>query len=145
MISIIKMLIIVITIMFTGICYTENNFDKKTNIVIEEAVNKYDLFFFYMDSCPVCHVFAKYFKSFIERDGWNVIAVSLDGIDISEFPSNKKYEHLAKELNITLVPCIYISEKNKKKYSLVNIGLKDEKGISDKVKKVLTVLEGKDL
>lgn len=53
-----------------------------------EALSKtHGIFFFFKSDCPYCHAYAPLLKRFAQKYGLTVIAVSMDGGPIAEFPN----------------------------------------------------------
>lgn len=74
---------------------------------IKSLSQNYGLFFFYRGNCPYCHVFAPIVKRFAEAYGWDVLAISLDGSSIAEFPDAKSDQGQAAQLGIEVVPSLF--------------------------------------
>ncbi|MBY0281584.1 MAG: type-F conjugative transfer system pilin assembly protein TraF [Alphaproteobacteria bacterium] len=74
---------------------------------IKALSQSYGLFFFYRANCPYCHAFAPIVKRFAETYGWDVLAISLDGSSIAEFPDAKPDQGQAAELGIEVVPSLF--------------------------------------
>jgi conjugal transfer pilus assembly protein TraF len=53
---------------------------------IQSLKEEYGLFFFFSGDCPYCHQFAPIVKHFSEMYGWQVLAISVDGGKVAEFP-----------------------------------------------------------
>jgi len=73
---------------------------------IKALSQEYGLFFFFKGACPYCHGFAPLVKDFSKTYGWSVLAVSLDGGKVKEFPDAKTDNGIASRLNIQSVPAL---------------------------------------
>ena len=60
---------------------------ERTARTIQNLSQEYGLFFFFSGDCPYCHQFAPIVKRFAETYGWEVIAISVDGGALAEFPN----------------------------------------------------------
>ena len=59
---------------------------KHVKEIIESLAQEYGLFFFFSGECEYCHQFAPIVKQFSDQYGWQVLAISLDGGQLEEFP-----------------------------------------------------------
>ena len=73
---------------------------------IKKLASEYGLFFFFRKNCVYCHHFAPVVKRFSQKYGWSVLAVSLDGGALPEFPSAKRDNGIATRLQIAHVPAL---------------------------------------
>jgi len=80
---------------------------QRTKKVIQNLSQDYGLFFFYSSSCSYCHKFAPIVRYFSEMYGWKVLAISLDGGAIDEFPDAIPDNGLAQKWNIQALPSLY--------------------------------------
>jgi conjugal transfer pilus assembly protein TraF len=80
---------------------------KRTQRTIQGLSQEYGLFFFFSGSCPYCHQFAPIVKRFSELYGWNVIAISLDGESIKEFPHAESDNGLFELWGIKSLPALF--------------------------------------
>lgn len=79
---------------------------SKTKKRIMRLAAEYGLFFFFRKNCSYCHHFAPIVKRFAENYGWSILAISLDGGTLPEFPNAKQNNGIAERLNITHVPAL---------------------------------------
>jgi len=77
-----------------------------TENTIRSLSKKYGLFFFFKASCGYCHQFAPIVKRFSEKYGWEVLAISLDGSSLPEFPNARMDNGSARNLNVTILPTL---------------------------------------
>jgi len=73
---------------------------------VKALSQSYGLFFFFKKGCAYCHHFAPIVKQFSERFGWKVLAISLDGGTLPEFPEVQMDNGSAEKLHITSVPAL---------------------------------------
>ncbi|HUX79588.1 MAG TPA: conjugal transfer protein TraF [Alphaproteobacteria bacterium] len=84
--------------------YDEQNKDLSKKI--KALAQDYGLFFFFRKNCPYCHGFAPIVKRFSEKYGWSVLAISLDGGSLPEFPHAKGDNGISERLKVSHVPAL---------------------------------------
>lgn len=80
---------------------------QRTKKIIQNLSEDYGLFFFYSSSCSYCHKFAPIVRYFSQMYGWKVLAISVDGGAIDEFPDAIPDNGLAQKWNIQALPSLY--------------------------------------
>ena len=80
---------------------------KEREEKIKALSQNYGLFFFYRGNCPYCHAFAPIVKRFAEIYHWDVLAISLDGSAMAEFPDAKMDQGQAAQLGVEVVPSLF--------------------------------------
>lgn len=73
---------------------------------IKALSSEYGLFFFFKGQCPYCHGFAPIVKNFAQKYDWDVLAISLDGGKLREFPNAKADNGVAANLGVSHVPAL---------------------------------------
>lgn len=84
--------------------YAEKNKDIQAKI--KSLAGSYGLFFFFKGQCPYCHSFSPIVKNFAQKYNWDVLAISLDGGKLREFPHAKNDNGVATNLGIAHVPAL---------------------------------------
>ncbi len=74
---------------------------------IQALSQTHGLFFFFASDCPYCHQFAPIVKRFSELYGWDVIAISLDGGTLPDFPKAEKDNSLFQTWGLKSLPCLF--------------------------------------
>ncbi len=74
---------------------------------IKGLSQSYGLFFFFKGNCPYCHTFAPIVKRFADMYEWDVLAISLDGSTMAEFPDAKTDQGQAAQLGVEVVPSLF--------------------------------------
>ncbi len=74
---------------------------------IKALSQSYGLFFFYRGNCSYCHAFAPIVKRFADSYQWDVLAISLDGSAMAEFPEAKPDNGMARQLGVEVVPSLF--------------------------------------
>ena len=73
---------------------------------IQNLSQEYGLFFFFSSDCPYCHQFAPIVKRFAETYGWEVIAISIDGGLVAEFPNAQNDNGLFETWGLKVLPSL---------------------------------------
>jgi len=79
----------------------------RTRKTIQALSKENGLFFFFAGDCPHCHTFAPIVKRFSELYGWNVIAISVDGGSLPEFPDAQSDNGLFVAWEVKVLPSLY--------------------------------------
>ncbi len=79
---------------------------KELSKRIKRLAQEYGLFFFFRNNCPYCHSFAPIVKRFAQKYGWSVLAISLDGGVLPEFPNARHDNGIATRLQISHSPAL---------------------------------------
>lgn len=93
---------------------------KKT---IQNLSEEYGLFFFFAGDCPYCHQFAPIVKMFAETYGWEVIAISVDGGPLAEFPNAQADNGLFQAWDIKVLPSLFAVNPTTKEAIPIAYGL----------------------
>jgi len=81
--------------------------DKRT-AKLKALSSRYGLFFYFSSDCQYCHLFSPVVKMFQEKYGWDVIAISMDGKGIKEFPDYRTDNGSAVENKIEYFPALML-------------------------------------
>jgi conjugal transfer pilus assembly protein TraF len=88
---------------------------------IHQLSQTHGFFFFFSSDCPYCHSFAPTVKHFAERYGISVMAISMDGKPINEFPNAIADNGSAKSLGVSAWPALFaINPKTREVVPLAN-------------------------
>lgn len=85
---------------------------KHTTEIISSLSTDYGLFFFFSGHCDYCHGFAPIVKAFSEKYGWQVLAITLDGGPLEEFPNAQPDNGLFQQWNVQVLPALYAVNPN---------------------------------
>ena len=80
--------------------------NKETFSRMEALSREYGLFFFFKGECPYCHGVAPIVKNFAQKYDWDVLAISLDGGKLKEFPQARNDNGIARNIGISHVPAL---------------------------------------
>lgn len=104
-----------------------NVFDEQQQDRDAQAVRAlsatHGLIFVFRSDCPFCHRFAPILKRFEQDFGMTVLAVSLDGGALPEYPDARPDNGIAARLNATAVPALYLTAPASREIQPVGFGL----------------------
>lgn len=95
---------------------------KQSDSRLRELAGEYGLWFMFRSDCPVCHRFAPVLRGFSERYGFSVLAVSLDGGILPDFPQPKFDTGIAEKLEVDLVPALFLVAPKQRSFNAVGYG-----------------------
>jgi len=96
---------------------------NRTAQTIQNLSQTHGLFFFFAGSCPWCHEFAPIVKRFAHTYGWKVIAISVDGGSVAEFPDAEPDNGLFRAWNVQSLPSLFAVNPNTQKVIPIAHGL----------------------
>ncbi|KAB2835762.1 MAG: type-F conjugative transfer system pilin assembly protein TraF [Caedimonadaceae bacterium] len=111
--------------------YAEKSKDLSNRI--KKLAQDYGLFFFFRQNCPYCHGFAPIVKGFSQKHGWSVLAISLDGGTLPEFPEAKRDNGIATHLQISHVPALIALNSKTGQLIPLAYGMVSESEIEERV------------
>jgi conjugal transfer pilus assembly protein TraF len=111
--------------------YGEKN--KELTSRVKALAQDYGLFFFFRKNCPYCHRFAPIVKHFAEKHSWSILAISLDGGMIPEFPNAKRDNGIAERLHVSHVPALIALHPQSGQMIPLAYGLVSESEIEERV------------
>lgn len=88
--------------------FDEQQRDRQAQSVRSLAAT-HGLIFVFRGDCPHCHRFAPILKRFEQEFGFTVLAISMDGRAIPEYPNARPDNGMAARLNATAVPALYLT------------------------------------
>jgi conjugal transfer pilus assembly protein TraF len=90
---------------------------------IKSLAATHGLIFVFRGDCPHCHRFAPILKRFEEEFGFTVLAISMDGRAIPEYPNARPDNGMAARLNATAVPALYLTAPATREIRPVGFGV----------------------
>ncbi|MDP4154962.1 MAG: type-F conjugative transfer system pilin assembly protein TraF [Bacillota bacterium] len=113
----------------------------QTREILEKKIRSlsqtHGLFFFYSGSCPYCKQFAPIVKSFAAKYHWEVLAISLDGNILPEFPDSRRNNGSASVLGVKVVPALLAVEPRSSKVIPLSHGISTHDQIEDRIRVLL--------
>mgnify|MGYP000487923702 FL=1 len=91
------------------------------------------LIFVFRSDCPFCHRFAPILKRFELDFGMTVLAVSLDGGTLPDYPDARRDNGMAARLNATAVPALYLTAPARREIRPVGFGLMSMSDLLERV------------
>lgn len=88
--------------------FDEQQRDRQAQ-AIKALAATHGLVFVFRGDCPHCHHFAPILKRFEQEFGFTVLAISMDGRAIPEYPNARPDNGMAARLNATAVPALYLT------------------------------------
>lgn len=105
---------------------------------IAELGKDHVLFFFFRGDCPYCHAFAPTLEAFQARHGINVVAISVDGGPMPGFPNARPDNGIARTLNVTQVPAVFLAQPYTGKIAPIGFGVLSESQLVERISIVST-------
>jgi conjugal transfer pilus assembly protein TraF len=109
---------------------------------IKTLSQEYGLFFFFKGTCAYCHHFAPIVKDFAKKHGWSVLAVSLDGGTLPEFPEARRDNGMATRLQVSHVPALIAFHPSSGQMIPLAYGLVSESEIEERIDLLTRVQAG---
>jgi len=105
---------------------------------VAELGQEHVLFFFFRGDCPYCYAYAPILRAFQDKYGIGVVAVSLDGGALPEFPAPRMDNGVSRTLNVTQVPATFIAHPLTGKITPIGFGVLSEADLLERVSIVTT-------
>jgi conjugal transfer pilus assembly protein TraF len=100
---------------------------------IGDLAATHGLVFFFRSDCPHCHRFAPVLRRFAQTHGLTVLAVSLDGGPLAEFPGARPDNGLAAQLAVRAVPALYLSDPRTREFQPVGFGALSDAELTERL------------
>lgn len=91
------------------------------------------VFFFFRSDCPYCHAFGPTLEAFQARHGIQVVPISVDGGGLPNFPTFRRDNGIAKTLQVTQVPAVFLAEPFTGKISPLGYGVLSESQLLERI------------
>ncbi|GAC1354827.1 MAG: hypothetical protein NVSMB34_07290 [Variovorax sp.] len=91
------------------------------------------LFFFFRGDCPYCHAFAPTLAAFQERHGIKVVGISVDGGSMPGFPDARSDNGIARTLQVTQVPAVFLAQPFTGKITPIGFGVLSEAELLERI------------
>lgn len=92
------------------------------------------LFFFFSSKCVYCREFAPIVKGFAQKYGWQVLAISLDGSKLPEFPDAKPDNGTFFALKLEALPALLAVNPQTKQVIPLSFGMTTHDQIEDRIR-----------
>ena len=102
--------------------FDEQQRDRQAQ-TIKSLAATHGLIFVFRGDCPHCHRFAPILKRFEQEFGFTVLAISMDGRAVPEYPDARPDNGMAARLNATAVPALYLTQPSRREFRPVGFGV----------------------
>lgn len=116
----IKLIVITALIFFSSIAFSKEE-------------NSRVLLFFYSSGCEYCHEMADILVRIKDKHGVRVVANSLDGKAIEQFPDALFDNNVTKKFKIISIPTLIAVDIKKRQFEIISIGLELEAILEAKI------------
>lgn len=117
-------------------------FAASTDTTLATTAKAQGFFFFYSSSCPHCQRFAPTLKQWSRRYGFKVVAISVDGGFLPDFPDAVMNAGQTTAFQVTTYPSLFLVNPSLGRASLVTEGNIDERELANRVLKLSFMGEG---
>ncbi|WP_420475245.1 conjugal transfer protein TraF [Noviherbaspirillum sp. ST9] len=100
---------------------------------VAELAKDHVLFFFFRSDCPYCHAFAPTLTAFQARHGITIVAISVDGGGIPGFAAPRRDNGIARTLNVTQVPAVFLAQPFTGKIAPIGFGVLSESQLLERI------------
>lgn len=80
--------------------------EKKRDLKIQNLAKTHGLLFFFEGGCSYCKAFAPVVKRFAEKYSFKILAISMDGASLKDFPEFQKDNGIAARFKLRHVPTV---------------------------------------
>lgn len=109
---------------------------------IEKWKQTHGLFYFFRSDCPYCQAFAPVLKQFEATYGINIIAISLDGQSLPEYPNARVDNGAAQRLGVSTVPALFAIEPSTQAIIPITYGLISMEDLTERLWQLSLLKEG---
>lgn len=107
-----------------------------------EIAQRHGIIFFFRSDCPYCHATSKVIKQMENKYGLEVVAASLDGGGLPEYPNYRDGTKLAKEWEVDVVPAMFIADRQTAEHAAIGYGSMSMTEIVDRMYQLTNVQVG---
>jgi conjugal transfer pilus assembly protein TraF len=106
---------------------------ERDTAAVRQLAATHGLVFVFRSDCPFCHRFAPVLKRFAQAHGLTVLAVSLDGGSLPEYPDARPDNGMAARLNARAVPALYLTRPSRREFRPVGFGLMSDTDLLERI------------
>jgi conjugal transfer pilus assembly protein TraF len=93
----------------TAIDSYDRNYSQRLRGSLSSLASTHGVYFFFRSDCPFCHAMAPTLQMLQQRYGIKIMAISLDGRGIAEFPNAVANSGQAERLGVKSVPAFFLA------------------------------------
>ena len=97
--------------------------DDRKQQALQDLSKEHGLIFFFRSDCRFCHAMAPTLQRLTATTGIEVLAVSIDGGGLKEYPNFTDGRHVAAQWGVTAVPALFIASKITHEHAPVGFGM----------------------
>lgn len=117
----------------TGLGSWDQQYGKTVRSSLASLASTHGVYFFFRSDCPYCHAMAPTLKQFEQTHGIKVIAVSLDGKGIAQFPNAITDKGQAQQLGVQSVPSFFLAAPARKSVLPLGTGVVSLSDLEDRI------------
>jgi conjugal transfer pilus assembly protein TraF len=106
---------------------------ERDTAAVRQLATTHGLVFVFRSDCPFCHRFAPILKRFAQQYGLAVLAVSLDGGTLFEYPDARPDNGIAARLNARAVPALYLTQPSRREFRPVGFGMMSDTDLLERI------------
>jgi conjugal transfer pilus assembly protein TraF len=106
---------------------------EQDRAAVRQLATTHGLVFVFRSDCPFCHRFAPILKRFAQQHGLAVLAVSLDGGTLPEYPDARPDNGIAARLNARAVPALYLTQPSRREFRPVGFGMMSDTDLLERI------------
>lgn len=107
----------------TAIRLYDEQRDQDQERHLQQLATEHGLIFFFRSDCPYCHAMAPTLRMLSEKYGIEVLAVSIDGNGLPDFPQFRDGREHAAKWGVERVPALFIGSKQTGDYAPIGFGM----------------------
>ena len=100
---------------------------------LNDLARTHVLFFFFRSDCPYCHALSPMLAAFSARFGIQIVPISVNGKGLPSFPAFRLDNGIARTLQVTQVPAIYLAEPYTGKITPIGFGVLSESQLIERI------------
>lgn len=117
-------------------------YNKEKDSTLRELAQTHGLFFFFAESCAVCHEIAPYVRRFAEQYGFSVVAMSIDGGGLADFPDSRYEPRVAERLGVKTTPAIFLVNPSEEDIQPIAYGAVSLSELEDRIYRLMKMPVG---
>jgi len=117
----------------TGINSFDAAYGQRVKGSLNQLANTHGLYFFFRSDCPYCHAMAPTLELLQRTHGIRIIAISMDGGSLPQFPNALPNRGQAEQLGVRSVPSYFIAEPSKRSVLPLGSGVMSLSALEDRI------------